>query len=373
MPYTLAGFGCGACCALTLLCHGGVARAQTAPDPCAVLREPLAAVSPTSVDRDEVMRIEERIRAEVASGFSGEVLVARDSRLLVNGAYGALGGHAVLAQQHFLMASAAKQFTSAAVLRLVDQGKVALDDPITKVFANVPRDKQTITVRQLLAHTSGLAQGYGSEAAADGPQAAAMILAEPLTERPGVKFQYSNENYQLAAAIVEVISGERYDDFLERELFAPAGLHDTGRVRRPERALDLAPTLAPLPARLLDSQWGGYGYYTTAADFYRWFLELRAGCIVSRAAVAEIFKPEIAIKEGSAGLGWFLGKTSGGQDTIFTRGNDDFGQNGLLYWYPRTATTIVILTHAGQKNDQLSYSRSLLRELESLLVTGNGT
>jgi CubicO group peptidase (beta-lactamase class C family) len=328
-------------------------------------------VGPTHLNAEEkalARRLTEEVQRQVKDGFSGAVLIAKDSSILIDGAYGTLKGQAISPGARFLLASAAKQFTSASVLRLQDKGKLRLDEPLGDIFPSAPPDKRAITVRQLLSHSSGLAQAYESEAASNWQEAAEKIFAEPLTAPPGSKFQYSNENYQLSVAIVESLSGTRYDEFLHREFFAPAQLNDTGRVEKPVEQLKLAPTLSPVPSRLADSKFGGFGYFTTAEDFYRWFTLLRQGCVLSRKSTEELFSPVIPISEGAAALGWFVGSAANGAKLIFTRGNDDFGQNSLLYYYPESSSMIIVLTHGGQKDGNLSYSRAVHAALERILL-----
>ena len=100
---------------------------------------------------------------------------------------------------------------------------------------------------------------------------------EPLTVKPGEKFQYASENYQLGVALVEAVSGRRYAEFVETEPLTPAGLRDTGQLDGPASVRRLSPTLESLPPRLLNLQWGGFGYYSTAADFHRWYATVRSG------------------------------------------------------------------------------------------------
>lgn len=312
-------------------------------------------------------QLESAIQDEVRQGFSGSVLVAREGRVLLQKVYGALQGNALSPDGRFLIASAAKQFTSTALLKLQEQGRLDLDDPIGKYLADVPADKQVITIRQLLAHTSGLPQAYDSESAATWQQAAHAILSEPLTARPGEKFQYSNENYQLGVALVEAVSGRRYAEFVETELLRPAGLRDTGQLDGSASVRRLSPTQESLPPRLLDLKWGGFGYYSTAADFHRWYVTVRSGQLLRESSVSELFAPMVKIGEGHAALGWFIGTTGSGEQRIFTRGNDDVGSSSLLYAYPQSDTVIVVLSHAGSKDEDTSWARAVHDRLEALL------
>lgn len=80
-----------------------------------------------------------------------------------------------------------------------------------------------------------------------------------------------------------------------------------------------------------------------------------------------LFAPVASTQEGASALGWFVGRTSRGATTVFTRGNDDFGANALLYAYPQSDIVIIILTHAGSTSDGRSWSRAMLAKIDGLL------
>lgn len=272
----------------------------------------------------------------------------------------------MLPNSRFWIASAGKQFTSAAVLKCAERGWLSLDDRISRFFPSAPSDKRAITVRELLSHTSGFGQSYASEGQIERAAAVQRMLAEPLVDTPGHKFHYSNTNYQLAVAIVEITSGKNYRDFVSTELFGPAQLHDTGFAGTPG-AKAVVPARAATPHRLLEPEWGGEGVYSTSHDLLTWYRALRDGVVLSRVSVGELFAPVVPIVEGQAALGWFIGATSKGTKRIFTRGNDDFGPNSLLYAYPSSDIVIVVLTHAGYASNKVSWSRAVHAEIENSL------
>lgn len=335
-------------------------KALAALSTLAIFSSAPASASPTSAGLDAV------VAAEVPNGFSGVVLVAMDHAVILEKAYGAIDGVAPKADSRFWIASGGKQFVSAAILKCAQKGWLKLSDPISRFFPNAPTDKRAITIKQLLSHTSGFGQSYASEAANERTDAVRLMLAEPLIDRPGAKFHYSNSNYQLAAAIVEVASGEDYQDFAERELFRPVGLSHTGFSGWPG-ADKVARAREPLPERLKSQRWGEAGTFSSAGDLYRWYSALRAGRVLDKRSTDELFSPAAEIQEGNAALGWFTGKTVKGTARIFTRGNEDWGPNALIYAYPARDTVIVVLTHAGDANDDASWSRLIHEKLEAAL------
>jgi CubicO group peptidase (beta-lactamase class C family) len=310
------------------------------------------------------------VATETAAGSSGAVVVVHGGREVLAEGFGAVKGTPMGVETQFWIASVGKQFSSAAVLRAAELGMLRLDDAIANHLPAVPADKRAITLRQLLSHTSGLPQGYSSEDAASGEEAGRLILALPLAASPGSRFIYSNENFQLAACLLEVVTGEPYEVFVKRELWDRAGLQATGMARAGSPPT-VAPAREPMPERLTRLRWGQQGYFSTAPDLARWYVALRDARVLSAASVAELFGPVAPIQEGAAALGWFIGKTERGAPRIFTRGNEDFGPNGLIYAYPEVNSVIVVLSHAGNNSEGVSYSRALLARLEPILDAGD--
>ena len=335
----------------------------------ASLLSPSSAVdkpSQTSEARRVATAIEQAMQSEVSRGFSGALLVARGGNTILSNAYGGERGTPMRPDSRFWIASAGKQFTSAAILKCQEKVLLKLDDPLAKFFPTAPTDKRAITLLQLLAHSSGLGQSYLSEGVVDRQTAVNRMLNEPLVDVPGRKFHYSNSNYQLAVAVVEVASGRSYREFVHKELWQPAGLQDSGFSGEPAAQL-VAPARSETPKRLFNVTWGGEGVFSTARDLLQWYRTLQAGHILSPPSVKQLFKPVISIEEGQAALGWFIGRTDHDQERIFTRGNEDFGANALIYAYPNSDTVIIVLTHAGNANDEMSWSRFVHARIEKLL------
>lgn len=321
--------------------------------------------SPTKDDAGVSVNVERAISAEVEKGFSGAVLVARGERPLLEKGYGSVGGVAMGGETKFWIASAGKQFTSAAVLLCAQEGKLTLEDPIARFFPEARKEIRSVTIRQLLSHTSGFDQSDAGEGAADRSTAVSRMLREPLIDPPGRKFHYSNSNYQLAVAIVEIVSHEPYRE-IARSMWKKAGLTRTG-FSGDGGASDVAPASSPIPERLRKPGWGGEGVYSTVGDLFAWYRALRSGRVVPPSSAELLFSPVAPIGEGRTALGWFLGRTSGGVASVFTRGNEDFGANSLLYAYPDSGIVVVVLTHAGDASEDLSWSRSVLRKIEDAL------
>jgi len=163
---------------------------------------------------------------------SASIAVVRDGRIVLAKAYGkANEGLPATAALPYQIASNSKQFTAMALLLLEDDGKLRLDDPIGKYVPGITSG-DTITIRQLLSHSSGLQdfwpQDYMFETMTH-PTAPQGIVdrwaRKPLDYAPGARYQYSNTGYVVAGMIVEKVSGEQLLPFLNRRIFAPLGMH----------------------------------------------------------------------------------------------------------------------------------------------------
>jgi CubicO group peptidase (beta-lactamase class C family) len=299
------------------------------------------------------------VAQRVVQGFSGVVLVARAGRPAL------LEAHGGAPNDGFWIASTGKQFVSAAALVLVDQGRLDLDAPLSRFFADVPADKAAITVRQLLTHHSGIGQSYVSEGQTSRASAVAAMFAEPLEGTPGDEFRYSNSNFQLVAAIIEVVSGVSYGQFVQQLLWTPADMSETG-FAGDSGAARVAPILGELPPRLRQSYWGEQGVYSTAGDLNRWLRALESGRILREESYTEFYSTPVNLgRDLRGGLGWYETVSQSGARVLFTRGNEDFGANSLIYVYPEADVSIIILTHAGQSPEDLSWSRLVLGDLEA--------
>ncbi|HET9298331.1 MAG TPA: serine hydrolase domain-containing protein, partial [Candidatus Polarisedimenticolaceae bacterium] len=166
------------------------------------------------------------------AGFSGVVLAARDGKLVLAKGYGLAdreAGTPFKVDSVFSIGSVTKQFTAAAILKLEQDGKLSVQDPITKFYPDAPVDKRAITLHQLLTHTAGLDSDFaGDYDAVDRDAYVGRILASKLRSTPGTTHHYANSGYSLLAAVVEKAAGMPYETYLREKLFLPAGMKETG-------------------------------------------------------------------------------------------------------------------------------------------------
>jgi CubicO group peptidase (beta-lactamase class C family) len=233
------------------------------------------------------------------AGFSGVVLVERAGKPVLNRFY----GRAKL-DNAFWLASTTKQFTAAAILRLIDEGKLAVSDSLFHFFAWAPRRARSITVEQLLTHTSGIAATGVANGLGDREAAARAILAEPLEHTPGTTYHYEDEDYNLLAAIVEIASGVPFEAFVERRLLIPAGLTHTGFCGRLAPNVKIAPSAGrdvppPCTAGVTPVDWadrGATGLVGTAPDLLKWARAIRGGRILSSGSREELERGHVFVR-----------------------------------------------------------------------------
>jgi len=315
-------------------------------------------------------------------GYSGATLVAKDGRLLLRKGYGLANdatGTPVTPATVFDIGSLAKVFTAAAVLLLEERGRLSLDDSIARYLDGVPEDKRAITLRQLLAHTSGLDSDFPYENPSaedyeevDRDEAVRRILAMPLVDRPGAHFAYSNPGYVLAAAIVEHAGGKPFREFLRQELLEPAGMRSTGfwgsglppvPEARLARSYDEDGETADLRKRS-STTWfdlGGGEMVSKVDDLYAWLEALRSERLFPGIWDALCTPGEPA---GEHGLGLFIDHVAGTRR--IHHGGDYIGFGAELAYYPDAHLVIVNL--ANRRHEILGTRYAADRVLPAMAV-----
>ena len=220
--------------------------------------------------------------AETLESFQGTVLIASGSDVLYLRGF----GHSDIEQQaptvpwnRYAIGSISKTFTSAAIGILLKRGVVALDDPIRTYLTDFPHGN--ITVRQLLLHQSGLSNpDYASLGTArlSLEELVEHIGEKPLLFDPGTKSAYSNAGYNVLARIIETTGGVPFEEFLQREIFRPLGMKNTGQYSAENLVSHRADGYEPAPGGgLLNAQElnihlsvGSGSLYSTVHDLLRW-------------------------------------------------------------------------------------------------------
>jgi CubicO group peptidase (beta-lactamase class C family) len=286
-------------------------------------------------------RIERFLDHTLPKRASGTLVAAREGELLHCQGFGMANRKArrgATCDTVYDIGSNTKQFTAAAILKLEMMGKVRVTDRIGKHIGPVPADKREITLHQLLAHTSGLVDSLGGDYQR---QTRGKLLARALRSKlqapPGAEHHYSNVGYSVLAAIVEKVSGIGYEEFLAENVFAPAGMTQTGYVlphwERDRVAVEYDPS-GKRRGKPFDHPWaddgpywnlrGNGGLLSTARDMFRWHVALQGTEILDQRAKRKLFKPygrEEAGGDYYYGYGWVIRRTNAGTVAWHNGGN----------------------------------------------------
>ena len=299
---------------------------------------------------DAVERAKRALDRLQSAGFAGTVLVACGDQILLHQHYGL----ELAADQtpSYWIASITKQFTAAAVLRLITESELTLETKLGSLFEQVPEDKADITVHQLLSHQSGLPQAFASAGITDRDEALAAILELPLELPPGSGFRYSNDGYTLLAIIVDAVSGASYEAYLQASVIEPAGLRHAASWPQLARGGEVIPPLVnPLPADAYAANWdfrGAVGMRLSIADLHRWVLALDRHEVLNQRQLEQLLGPHVTTRSGlEVGYNWFWEATDEARNMLWTRGQEQFGANAVVYLFPGTDLFIAAATHAG--------------------------
>ncbi|MEQ8767071.1 MAG: serine hydrolase domain-containing protein [Planctomycetota bacterium] len=247
----------------------------------------------------------QRLDQEEASGFAGVVLAAKDGKIVHHEAYGLADQRRKIpntTETIFAIGSTPIDFTHGAILKLAEEGKLALQDPISKYLSGVPSDKQSITIEHLRTSRSGFQNFPGIPGVdedldlswIDREEFLSRMMKSELLFAPGQGQAHSHAAWGILTAIVEVVSGQSYEDYLQETFFGPAGMTRTGsysfthQFDPAEVAVGygsnrIRPTNSPV--HWGRTSWlvkGSGGMVSTPMDLYRWNRFVRGGQVLSK-------------------------------------------------------------------------------------------
>ena len=289
------------------------------------------------------------------------VLVLRDGQPVVRASYGLADletGTPTTPETNYRLASVTKQFTAASILLLAEDGRLTLDDRGRTWLPSLPKAAETVTIRHLLTHTSGLINYEDvipESFAAQLHDADVLRLLETQDRtyfRPGTGYRYSNSGYALLALIVQHASGKTFAKFLRERIFQPLGMFNTvayeegistvnnrafgytqeaGRWNR----TDQDPTSAVL---------GDGGIYSSIDDLAKWDAALYDGRLLQPSSLRAAFAPATHTDDPEIeyGYGW---RITG--ETLWHSG-ESVGFRNVIVRYPKRHMTVVVLTNRNE-------------------------
>jgi CubicO group peptidase (beta-lactamase class C family) len=284
-----------------------------------------------------------------------------------------------IAESAYRLASITKSMTGEAIVQLAERGKLDLDAEIQTYVPDYPKQKWPVTVRNLLTHT-----GAGQTGSGIGPEhvttkeVVARISKYPIQYEPGGRFDYQTAGYNLLGAAIENVSGQSFDAYLRENLFAPAGMKDTGMddvialVPNRVRGYELVGgEIKNAPFIDVSSRFGGGGLTSTVPDLLRWARVALSGKIVSAKWIDEMLKPFTSKPGRYTGLGdgdiyytlgWMV-RPINGSFSVFAAGSQK-GTETLLFYFPEKRLGLAVAC-----NRQFAPTERYVRRLYEL-VTG---
>lgn len=307
--------------------------------------------------------------------FNGAILIAKDHQPLLMKGYGWHGmkkEKALTPQSSFRLASVSKQFTATGILILKEKGLLDLDAPVITYLKDYPYPE--VKVRHLLNQTSGTPDNYMSlfekhkEKKGDTLSIQGMVQLvsqhpEEVLAKAGTTYQYSNTNYVLLAGIVETVSGQTFEAFMQSELFEPMGMKNSrvwnlfsAEETFPNKTDDfdgmLKKTLKPT---LLDGVAGDGAVFCSVEDFLIWDKFWYGNDIISQESINEAFTPPSLPdgKETNYGFGWVIQGNMIWHNGSWLGARTFFGRN------VKEKTCIALLDNSSNLN-----SEGILREIQ---------
>jgi CubicO group peptidase (beta-lactamase class C family) len=314
---------------------------------------------PTQSKEQVVSEIDANLSGLTSKGFSGAVLLAQDGMVLLHKTYGLAdrsSGRPITTSTGFDIGSLVKPFTATAILKLESQGKLQRSNSIALFFPNAPPDKAPITVQQLLTHSSGLPDIVDANwnplayvpdfdyIPVSRNEIVQRAMSAKLLFKPGEKSVYSNLGFSLLGGIIEIASGEPYEQFLRKTIFEPAGMNRTGYLGPGWKSGELAvgyldgkPWGTPL-----DHQWladgpswnlrANGGMISTADDLYKWIVALDGNKLLSEVEKKAFFDLNVHLnRRGTRTMG------VAGSNNVF---------DACYLWYVDEHRVLVMLTNS---------------------------
>jgi CubicO group peptidase (beta-lactamase class C family) len=271
-------------------------------------------------------------------------------------------------QTIYQLASMTKQFTATAVMMLVEQGKIGLEDPVSNYLDGTPESWKNITIRHLLTHTSGIkdyinepTQSLQLDVSEDEVYKA--TIPRPLNFQPGEHYAYSNTNYHLLGMIIHKLSGKPYGEFLQEHIFGPLGMKDTSIIS----LSDLIPNRASgyrWDGRQLHNGeyvapsilgYAGGGIVSNVLDLAKWDAALYGERLLKSSSLQQMWTSG-KLNDGSVtgyGFGWGIGETNN-HKSISHGGGHRTGFTTVIKRFLNDRLTLVVLTNQSGASDPAS-------------------
>jgi CubicO group peptidase (beta-lactamase class C family) len=325
---------------------------------------------PTLAQVDTV--VESQRKAQKIPGVS--VAVCRDGKIVKASGYGVANVEwdiPVTPETIFQTGSVGKQFTATAVMMLVEEGKLGLDDNIAKFIPEAPVTWNDVTVRSLLTHTSGIAD-YGGEEDTMGKgvinfrkdyteEELVQAFAKMPKDFPaGEKWSYSNSGYVLLGVIIHRVTGEFYGDFLQERIFKPLGMTSTRIISEADIVPQRSSGYRLIKGELMNQEWvsptlnttADGALYTNVLDLAKWDSALYTTKLIKRSSLDAMWTPAklTSGKTYPYGFGWDLASKQGHRAVSHDGAWQGFTMSMSRYLDERL--TVIVMTNLDSDNSK---------------------
>lgn len=274
----------------------------------------------------------------------------------------------VTSETRFGIGSVSKVITGFALMNLVQQGKVGLDDSILKYIPDAPAQWKAVTIKMLLSHTSGIPQHQGPNL--PWKRVWVEMANEPMQFTPGSDFKYNNFGFKLLGRVIEIASGQSLPDYLSATIFTPLGMSNTGFPS------SLLPPMLAMGYRFANNQllmnanqkpwiqmWGSGGIVSTINDMVAWDLAMYNGKILKPETYRLMWTPVFLNNgqpSGRNGLSWALGwQVSYINDKLVAQKDGAIqGYSSFIIRHIDDGITVIILT-----NNKKTHLRRLAKQI----------
>jgi CubicO group peptidase (beta-lactamase class C family) len=293
----------------------------------------LHGIPPDDLSAQVDRAVEAERKAQQIPGVA--IAICREGKIIKAAGYGLANVELdvpVTPETIFQTGSVGKQFTSMAVMMLVEEGKIGLDQKIVKYIPESPAAWKEVTIRQLLTHTSGIADYGGEEDTMNKgvinfrkdyteEQLVQAFAKMPMDFAPGEKWKYSNTGYVLLGIIIHRVTGEFYGDFLQERIFKPLGMTSTRIISEADIVPHRSSGYRLVKGMLKNQEWvsptlnttADGALYTNVLDLAKWDAALDKGLLVKPSSY-DLMWTSAKLNNGKKatyGFGWALGEIGG--------------------------------------------------------------
>lgn len=326
----------------------------------------LALFSSLAFAADQASAVDEYIHSEMAKqhipGLA--LLVSRGGEIVRAQGYGLANVELqvpVTPETIFQSGSVGKQFTATAVMMLVEEGKIGLEDPLTRYFPDAPAAWKQVTIRELLSHTAGFTDyPKDFDMRKDYTEAEMLKIVEgiPLAFPPGTSWSYSNLGFLTLGIVIHKVTGEFYGDFLQERIFHPLGMNTTRIISEEDIIPNRAAGYRLVKGELKNQEWVAPKLNTTAdgslyfsiLDLAKWDAALYTEKLLKRSSLEQMWTVATLSNgqpnSGHYGFGWSV--EAGNGHHLVEHGGAWQGFKTQISRYIDDKLTVVVLTNLAE-------------------------